>query len=115
MIRQNIDRLAINDQCSVATADTFFWSRQFLADPSRHPKQSWAVFCSPPYELYVTHKRELLEMIQSLQAVSPPDSLFVVESDDRFDPAELPDADHWRIRRYAPAQICVFRPPGENR
>ncbi len=115
LIRDNIKSLQIQSQCTVAASDTFFWSRQFLQHPGNQPVVPWAVFCSPPYDLFVSRKQDMLDLIRRLKQASPQDSLFIVESDDRFDPADLPDPDQWRVRQYAPAQISVIRPPGENR
>lgn len=107
IIRENIEELDVGDLTSVVTSDTFFWSRQFLQQPSQHPQDPWAVFCSPPYDLFVTRKAELIELIDSLLTAAPPGSVFVVESDERFSPDELPEATTWKVRQYAPAQVCV--------
>ena len=37
------------------------------------------------------------------------DSLFVVESDNRFDPAQLPQPERWDTRQYTPARISIYR------
>ncbi|MGI9517936.1 MAG: RsmD family RNA methyltransferase [Pirellulaceae bacterium] len=110
IIRENVAELGAQEQTTIVTSDTFFWSRQFLSDATRRPTEPWAVFCSPPYDLYVDKQHELLTMLAGLFSASPPHSLFVVESDDRFDPEALPHPDDWKIRQYAPAQICVLRP-----
>jgi hypothetical protein len=43
-------------------------------------------------------------------AAAPPESLIVVESDERFSPTDLPDPEAWRIRHYSPATLFVWRP-----
>lgn len=115
IIRDNVASLEAEDRCTVVSSDTFFWSRQFLAAGPPRPVQPWAVFCSPPWDLFVSRKQDLLNLIGSLYQAAPANSLFVVESDHRFDPAELPEAPHWRVREYPPAVISVIRPPGDNR
>ncbi len=62
------------------------------------PAGAWLVFCSPPYDFYVDRREEMLELIGGVLAAAPPESLFVVECDARFDLAQLPDADAWDIR-----------------
>jgi len=50
----------------------------------------------------------MLSLIQRLLAAAPPESRFVVESDERFDPAELPEAEQWQSRIYLPATISMM-------
>jgi hypothetical protein len=38
-------------------------------------------------------------------------STMIVESDDRFDPAELTPEWEWDVRRYPPAVVAVGRKP----
>ena len=109
IIRQNVRSLADDLPVKIEASDTFFWVRQFLKDPDHWPSEPWVVFCCPPYSLYIEQEKAVLEMIQSLFQAAPPDSLFVVESDRRFDPQKLPDADRWFTRKYAPALISVYR------
>ncbi len=115
LIRENIASLQIGNRCQVVTSDTFYWSRRFLADPAGWPVEPWAVFCSPPYDLFLSRQPEMIELIRGLRLACPVNSVFVVECDGRFDPERLPDPGQWRVRNYAPAQICVLRPPGDNR
>jgi 16S rRNA (guanine(966)-N(2))-methyltransferase RsmD len=115
IIQQNIDSLGVADRATVITSDTFFWARKFLARPQSFPAEPWAVFCSPPYELYVSREAEMLELIRGLKSACPAESVIVVESDSRFDPGKLPDSGEWRVRQYAIATISVFRPAGANR
>ena len=65
----------------------------------------WLVFCSPPYEFYVSRLTEMLELIGTLWLAAPIDSLFIVEADERFDYALLPDKEGWDVRTYLPASI----------
>lgn len=109
IIHDNIAVLQAQDETTVVSSDTFFWSRKFLADPDMRPTDPWAVFCSPPYDLYVECVDDLLTMLGGLIDAAPPESLFVVESDERFDHELLPRAREWKIRQYAPAQVGVLR------
>ncbi len=109
LIEQNVRELDATSQATIVMSDTFFWSRQFLKQsPPRSPP--WAIFCSPPYALYDERSADMLQLIHSLWEAAPPESVFVVESDSRFDSDHLPDPDWWRVREYNPAVIHVWRP-----
>lgn len=109
IIQRNLDSLGSDLSVQIDSADSYFWVRQFLKQPPSQARLPWAVFCSPPYNHFVNHKADLLASIENLMKAAPPDSLLVVESDDRFSPAELPDPEAWRIRHYAPATLSVWR------
>ncbi len=51
-----------------------------------------------------------MKSLADLMAAAPPESLIVVESDERFSPTDLPDPEAWRIRHYSPATLFVWRP-----
>ena len=108
IILENVAELETENVTTVVTSDTFFWTRQFLSHPSQMPRDPWAVFCSPPYGLFEERKDDLMTMLGNLIDAAPPGSLFVVESDDRFSTELLPAASKWKVRHYAPAQICVL-------
>ena len=67
------------------------------------------VFCCPPYALYVEKPIEIVEMMEGLMKIAPPESVFVVESDSRFDPELLPEPRSWFVRKYSPALVAVRR------
>lgn len=109
-----LERLGLEEYAQVHAGDAFFWARQLLGPnaaqddlPDRsHP---WLVFFSPPYQLYYERRKELKQLVGEFLREAPPGSRIVVESDDRFDPAELPQAEQWQVRTYPPAIIAIFR------
>ena len=103
-IRRNSATLGVEAIVDVTSADTFLWAKR-LPDLGSSP---WIVFCSPPYEFYDSRKDDMLQLLNHLIQMSPPGSLFAVESDDRFDFCELPDADQWDIRPYPPAILGIW-------
>ena len=103
-IRRNSITLGVETIVDVTSADTFLWARR-LPDLGAAP---WLVFCSPPYEFYVARKDDILQLLNHLIQTSPPDSLFAVESDNRFDFCELPEAERWDIRPYPPAILGIW-------
>jgi 16S rRNA (guanine(966)-N(2))-methyltransferase RsmD len=107
VIRENVQSLGTEDRSEIASADTFFWVRQFLKNSSTWPDSPWAVFCCPPYAMFQDRFDDLLTMLQSMIDVAPEDSLFVVESDDRLDTNRLPECLKWKVRQYAPALVSI--------
>lgn len=107
LIRQNIEGLEVAVPVEVVAADTFYWYRH-QAQMSTRP---WLVLCSPPFDFFVERRDAMLELVQYFVRHAPSGSVVVVESDERFDPAELPRAGEWLVRRYPPAVVAVLRVP----
>ncbi len=105
LIERNIAALNLDAQCEVIPGETFRFSRHAEIDDSL----PWAIFCSPPYDLYVDQQEEMLELIRLWIDRAPPKATFIVESDERFDMELLPHPSHWDVRRYAPAIVAVLR------
>ncbi len=111
LIEENLQQLQLESRGVVIAADTFFWGRQLSSEhPPYGTSVPWLVFCSPPYDLYVQRAVDLIGLLQHLIDLAPSESVFVVESDTRFDGAQLPYPDRWRRRSYSPAVVHVLRP-----
>ena len=106
ILRRNIETLGMEDSTTVHTADTFLWFRRGPALPEDLP---WTVFCSPPYEFYVSRTEEMNSLIGGLIELAPPGSAFAVEGDTRADFSVLPRAEEWDVRTYYPAVVGVYR------
>jgi 16S rRNA (guanine966-N2)-methyltransferase len=104
LIRQNIQSLGVESLTEVAPSNTFIWLRRG-PDLGSIP---WMVFCSPPYAFYVDRTEEMLSLIGRLFDAAPPESVLVVESDERFDLTLLPDASGWDTRQYPPAVVSLY-------
>lgn len=124
VIKNNARKLGIEEKCDIVFGDAFLWTRRTLAPADPHKLKSsvsslksqisnlksptpWLVFCSPPYEFYVSRLEEMLAMIQSLWSAAPAESQFVVEADERFDFALLPQPEKWDVRSYPPARVAL--------
>lgn len=110
----------------LTTTDVYFWGRKLAATDPNAPTPSspieslsqttlprdvpWLVFCSPPYDFFVDRAEETLQLLKTLRERAPEGSLFVVESDDRFDfdllEVEIPPK---KRRSYPPAEVGIFR------
>ncbi len=130
VIRHNIALLAEKDpqivqKIDLTVTDVFFWGKELAEHNAakergesvstahlRHPLPAglpWLVFCSPPYDFYVSRQTELLELLAELRKAAPPESVFVIEADRRFDfdllGVEIPEK---KRRSYPPAEIGIF-------
>jgi 16S rRNA (guanine966-N2)-methyltransferase len=109
IIRQNVLALEVQSQSEIVPGNVFIWSK-------RRPdlgKASWLVFCSPPYDFYVSRLGEMLDLLRELIQAAPIKSIFLVEADERFDFALLPNPKAWDVRSYPPAVIGVYRKSGQ--
>jgi len=107
LLKQNLEALDLLPICRLCKTDAFFW----VKNEEEHPPapSPWILFCSPPYDFYVSRKKEMLEMLHRLVTLAPTGSIFVIEADDRFDLASLPiTPEPNRIRSYPPAVIAIF-------
>lgn len=104
-IRANAALLAVADRCEVLSADTLIWFRRAVRLPALDAEGPWLVFCSPPYELYTTHRDEMIHLLKQLWQLAPDMSAFVVEADEHFDFSFLPEPDRWDVRAYPPAHV----------
>lgn len=113
VVRQNINSLGVADVCVLKTTSAFLWIRRDL--PTFDTQHPWLVFVSPPYSFFVERTDQMLAMIEALTHAAPPDSLIVVEADERFDFGLLPggvrpdrNSPGWDVREYAPAVVGVL-------
>lgn len=105
LIERNVQSLGVEACCEVVAASAMMWARR----EHELPSTPWVVFISPPYDFYVERTAEMLDLIDRLLVRAPSESLFVVESDDRFDLARLPMPERWQTRAYPPAVISILR------
>lgn len=110
LIHRSAESLGIEGQTTILPANVLLWPRRLPALPSA----PWVVFCSPPWNLYVEEAEAVLALISTLVEHAPPESIFVVEADLRFDLQRLPRAGEWMLREYPPAVIAMLKKAGER-
>lgn len=133
VIRRNIALVEerapeLRGKIGLTVTDVFFWGKELAelnaakekgepvsAAHFRSPLpdgRPWLVFCSPPYDFFVSRRADMLELLAALRHAAPPESVFVVESDARFDfgllGVEIPEK---KRRSYPPAEIGIFLTP----
>ena len=106
LIRQTAAELGVAAQCQVIAANTFIWAKRDL--PADEPP--WVVFVSPPWSLFREQAAEMIELVSIFVERSPAGSMIVVEADEPFDFATLPQAGRLGCA-YMPA-VVVFRRGG---
>ena len=94
--------LGIGDRVQVRPGDAFAWARRLADLPKDAP---WVAFISPPWPLFRERSADLVALVAAVMHAAPPGSTIVVESDEAFDPAGLPDPDGWRSRPIPPAVL----------
>ena len=117
----------MQDQCELLTTSAFLWGKRDLAKGEFGRRQGedeesdgqvlpWLVFCSPPYAFYVERQDEMLGLISAILEHCPPESILLVEADERFDFSLLPGGVRtekrgpgWDVRTYPPAVVGVWR------
>jgi 16S rRNA (guanine966-N2)-methyltransferase len=109
LIQDNIEALAAGDVAQVIPGNAFLWTRRLTSAADFDAERAWTIFVSPPWELFASQRQDLLEMIARFVSLAPPGSTIVVESDETFDAAVLPEADQWDVRTYPPAVISLRR------
>jgi len=117
LVEENIQTLDIGDRAKLFVTSAFLWAKRDLpilsqalnSQPStlNSSNPPWLIFCSPPYEFFVTRQEEMLDLIRRVREYAPPESMLVVESDERFDLALL--GHNWDIRPYPPAIVAIWR------
>jgi 16S rRNA (guanine966-N2)-methyltransferase len=103
-IERSAVELGIADVVEVIPGNTFLWFRR---TPDMGPAP-WLVFCSPPFDFYVERAGDMLDLLGGLIERAPAGSVFVVEADERFDFARLPQPEAWDVRAYPPAVIGIW-------
>ncbi len=109
IIRENIVALGVEDQCEVIPANTFIQFRPHAGAFRAPDDMPWLVFCSPPYEFYVSRLDEMLTLLNTILDAGPAGSVMVVEADERFDFGRLPRVEEWDVRAYPPAHVGILR------
>jgi 16S rRNA (guanine966-N2)-methyltransferase len=111
-IRRALAELGVAERATVTAGDTFLHVRRMRRDGhTLATTQPWLVFVSPPYDFFVERAADMHALVEDILALAPPQSYVVVEADQRFDFATLPDAEAWRVRDYPPARVGMYDKP----
>lgn len=108
VLRRSARGLGVEAQVEVRPGDVLLWAKRLPELPREMP---WVVFVSPPWSFFAERTAELMALVATLEQAAPAGSTIVVESDDSFDAATLPEATQWDSRPIPPA-VLHFRRRG---
>jgi len=109
-IQTNAKSLGVTDKLEVIQTDVLDWSKGLPGNCSRFGNptgQIWVVFCCPPYALWKSNGKQLLEMLERWWIAAPPGSLFAVELEFETPTEFLPTQADWDLRVYKPARMAI--------
>lgn len=102
----------VADRVDVRPGDVLLWPRRMpVLSREADAGRPWCVFVSPPWSLFDAaspERRPLLELVAAMRAGAPAGSMIVVESNQSFDPGDLPEPGGWRHREVSPAVLHLL-------
>lgn len=101
-LRRSAVALGVADRIDVRPGDALVWGKRL---PDLSVDRPWLVFVSPPWSLFADRRADVVALVAALQRAAPPGSTLVVESDESFDTAHLPEPTSWRTRPVPPAVL----------
>lgn len=106
LLRQTVETFGLGERAQVMQGDTLHWFSVHRPQREAWYREPRLVFCSPPWEMFAQRGPELVALLQLLANTAPGGARLVVEADERFDFASMPDVE-WDIREYKPARIGI--------
>ncbi len=105
-IKESAVSLDLLPQCTIIPGNSMLWIKRL----PELPKIPWVVFSfAAPYDYFVENEIDVLALLTTLIEAALPDTVFVVESDERFDVQHLPNPEDWIVRTHYPAVLAVWR------
>lgn len=100
----------VSDQVRVLQVDAYRW-----IEKGAIPKEPANYFLGPPYTDISTQASAIRKMVEVLQSKIAPGSVMVLQTDDDYDPEQLPEATQWDVRRYGRNQLAIWHQPDVTR
>lgn len=96
-IQKAIDRFGVGDRTFVVRGDAYRWAERWVPPPGGPVN----VFLSPPFPDLQSEKVDVfLKLVRDLLSKAPDESVLVIQAEDGFPEAELPDLPAWDVRKY---------------
>jgi 16S rRNA (guanine(966)-N(2))-methyltransferase RsmD len=98
-----LKKFAITDKAIVIRTDVYRWVERWLP-----PQEPVNCFFSPPFVDLTERVQDFLAVVEKLMNKVPDDSCVVVQAEDGFDPAFLPDPENWDQRKYGRNLLFIW-------
>jgi 16S rRNA (guanine966-N2)-methyltransferase len=105
----NLKAFGVARDAHLVRTDVYRWAERW-----RPPAGPANVFVSPPFPDLEARPEDFERLLTSLQAKLPYGSVLVVQAEDAFDPAALPDAARWEGRTYGRNVLFFWEPAGAS-
>jgi 16S rRNA (guanine966-N2)-methyltransferase len=103
-IQRYADQFGVADKVQVLRADVYRWAERWVPP--------WAVpvnlFLSPPFPDLTEKAAEFLELVKTLLAKAPDESVLTIQAEDGFPVDQLPDLAAWDVRRYGRNMLLFY-------
>ena len=103
-LKRSAKELAITDRIDVRPGDALNWGKRMPDLPLDRP---WVVFISPPWGMFTERRAEIVALVEALSRAAPAGSTLVVEADETFSAADLPEPAAWETRPLFPAVLHI--------
>jgi 16S rRNA (guanine(966)-N(2))-methyltransferase RsmD len=102
-IERHLRSFKIADQARVLRADVYRWVERWPG--SNEPVN---IFVGPPYPDFQRRFGDIVTLIAELQARTALGSVLMLQSEEGFDTAKMPDAERWDIRKYGRNLLLIW-------
>ncbi len=102
-ILKHAKTFCVDDRTRVLQVDAYRW-----IEKGAIPAEPVNYFLGPPYTDLTSHADAIVWAVTTLKRRVAPGSILVLQTDEDYDPKQLPDADQWDIRRYGRNQLALW-------
>jgi 16S rRNA (guanine966-N2)-methyltransferase len=97
------------DQSQLIRSDVYRWAERW-----RPPAEPVNVFLSPPFADLQDRPEDFLAMVRRMQSSLAYGSVLILQVEEGFDVAALPDAGRWENRKYGRNILLFWEPPEQE-
>ena len=108
-IQKYAEQFGVADKAQVIKADAYRWAERWI--PSGQVPVN--LFLSPPFPDLTEKADEFLDLVNTLLAKAPDESVLTIQAEEGFPLEQLPDLAAWDVRHYG-RNLLLFRVKGER-
>lgn len=102
-IEGHLRNFQVADQGRVVRADVYRWAERWPGET-----RPVNVFLGPPYPDFERRFDAIVHLVADLQSKLAVGSVLILQSDGTFDTDQLPDAEHWDLRKYGRNLLLIW-------